>query len=167
MLVRAAQGNHDGRAWQLEQGTRLDLVTGARESFERTELASALNPEVFDALATRPRLLPVADILRIRDYLEANGLDASAYLEAFWRRVLYPVNLLAMVLIGLPLLFRPGRQASTAVNVFSGVALGVGFVVVQRISLGLAPVLPVPVGVTHALPALLFGGAAYVLLRRG
>jgi len=166
-LVRAERGNHDGRAWQLEQGTRLDLATGATERFERAELASALNPEVFDALATRPRLLPIADILRIRAYLEANALDAASYQEAFWRRVLYPVNLLAMVLIGLPLLFRPGRQASTAVNVFAGVALGVGFVVVQRISLGLAPVMPVPLGVTHALPALLFGGAAYGLLRRG
>ncbi|NKI35055.1 LPS export ABC transporter permease LptG [Wenzhouxiangella sp. XN79A] len=166
-LVRAEGGTHDGRSWRLERGTRLDLDTGRVEPFEQTVLPSALNPDVFDALATRPRLLPIDDILRIRSYLEANALDAGAYEEAFWRRVLYPINLLAMVLIGLPLLFRPGRQASTAVNVFVGVALGVGFVVVQRISLGLAPVLPVPLGVTHALPALLFGGAAYALLRRG
>ena len=167
MLIRAENGVHDGESWRLERGTRLNLDTGRVETFDRTVLPSALNPEVFDALATRPRLLPVADILRIRDYLDANALDTRAYREAFWRRMLYPVNLLAMVLIGLPLLFRPGRQASSAVNVFAGVALGVGFVVVQRISLGLAPVLPVPLGVTHALPALLFGGAAYVLLRRG
>lgn len=166
-LVRAESGAHDGSAWQLEQVTQLDFASGEVASFERRVLTSVLNPDVFDALATRPRLLPIADIQRIRGYLEANGLNEDVYEEAFWRRVLYPANLLAMVLVGLPLLFRPGRQASAAVNVFAGVALGIGFVVVQRVSLGLAPVLPVPLGITHALPALLFGGAAYVLLRRG
>lgn len=166
-LVRAESGAHDGVNWQLKQVTQLDFENGQVTTFEQRELPSVLNPDVFDALATRPRLLPIADIQRIRGYLEANGLNAVVYEEAFWRRVLYPANLLAMVLIGLPLLFRPGRQASAAVNVFAGVALGVGFVVIQRVSLGLAPVLPVPLGITHALPAFVFGGTAYLLLRRG
>lgn len=166
-LIRASSGRHDGGAWQLAGVSTLDVADGQVTAADRLALESRLNPDVFDALATRPRLLPVQDILRIQDYLSRNALDTSAYKEAFWRRVLYPLNLIAMVLIGLPLLFRPGRQASTAVNVFAGVSLGVAFVVIQRISLGLAPVLPVPLGVTHALPAVLFAAVGYWLLRRG
>lgn len=166
-LVRAGSGRHDGEAWRLADVSTLDLADGQVSRTDRLALASRLNPGVFDALATRPRLLAVPDILRIQEYLRRNALDARAYEEAFWRRILYPLNLLAMVMIGLPLLFRPGRQASTAVNVFAGVSLGVAFVVVQRISLGLAPVLPVPIGLTHALPALLFAAVGYALLRRG
>ncbi len=165
-LVRARSARHEGGEWQLRQVQRLDLDDGGVDRFDRLALASRLDPEVFDALATRPRLLPMSDILRIQDYLDRNGLDTRTYREAFWRRALYPANLLAMILVGLPFVFRPGRSASTATHVFAGVTLGVGFVVVQRISLGLAPVLPLPLGVTHALPALLFGGAGIALLRR-
>ncbi len=166
-LIRARSARHEGGDWQLRQVERLDLADGGVERFDRLALDSRLDPDVFDALATRPRLLPMSDILRIEDYLDRNGLDTRTYREAFWRRALYPANLLAMILVGLPLLFRPGRSASTATHVFAGVALGVGFVVVQRISLGLAPVLPLPLGLTHALPALLFGAAGIVILRRG
>lgn len=165
-LVRSGAGHHDGQAWVLEDVRRLDLVSGSVDVLPELRIESRLDPDVFEALATRPRLLAIVDILRIRDYLERNVLDASAYDEALWRRVLYPLNLLAMLLIGLPLLFRPGRMVAPAVNVFAGVALGIGFVVFQRLALGLAPVLPVPVGLTHAVPALLGITVGYWLLRR-
>lgn len=165
-LVRAAGGFHDGNAWMLEEVRRLDLVTGAVDELSELRVESRLDPDVFEALATRPRLLAIADIVRIRAYLERNVLDTAAYDEALWRRILYPLNLLAMLLIGLPLVFRPGRLVAPAVNVFAGVALGIGFVVVQRLALGLAPVLPVPIWLTHAVPALLGCAAGYWLLRR-
>jgi lipopolysaccharide export system permease protein len=121
---------------------------------------------VFRALATRPRLLPIADIVRIRRHLEDNGQEAVDYRQAFWRRLLYPVNLLAMLFSGVALLLRTGRGLPPAIGVFAGVSLGIGFIVVHRLILGLAPVLPLPFGMTHLVPAALFALAGTWLLRR-
>ncbi len=167
-VVHASAARHEPGRWLLEGVSALDARTAARtDSHDRTvEMASELDPGVFRALVTRPRLLPMRDILRIQAYLEANGQDATAYRQAFWRRLLYPVNMLMMLLSGVALLLRAGRGISPALGVFSGVSLGIGFVVVHRLVLGLAPVLPIPFGLTHLLPAAAFGLVALLFLRR-
>lgn len=166
-IVHASSARHvDGR-WVMRSASELDAHTGTRaEHDEALAFDSELEPGVFRALATRPRLLPLADIARIRAYLEADGQDATAYRQAFWRRLLYPVNMLLMLFSGIALLFRIGRRLSPAVGVFAGVSLGIGFVVVHRLVLGVAPVLPVPLGLTHLVPAAVFGITGLLLLRR-
>ena len=166
-VVSASSGRHDNGRWLLEGVRSLDVRSAALDRpGGEVKLASQLDPGVFRALVTRPRLLPMRDILRIQDYLEANSQDATAYRQAFWRRLLYPLNMLMMLLSGVALLLRAGRRISPALGVFSSVSLGIGFVVLYRLILGLAPVLPVPLGVTHLLPAASFGLLALVLLRR-
>lgn len=167
-VVRATGARHEPGRWLLEGVTALDARTAARSESAggELEIESELERGVFRALVTRPRLLPIRDILRIQKYLEANGQDATAYRQAFWRRVLYPVNMLMMLLSGIALLLRAGRHMSPALGVFSGVSLGIGFVVFHRLVLGLAPVLPIPFGLTHLLPALAFGLLALVMTRR-
>lgn len=167
-VVHAVGARHETGRWLLEDVSTLDARTAARtERPDRTvEMTSELDPGVFRALVTRPRLLPIRDILRIQTYLEANDQDATAYRQALWRRLLYPLNMLMMLLSGVALLMRAGRRISPTLGVFSGVSLGIGFVVVQRLVLGLAPVLPVPYGITHLVPAAAFGLFALLLLRR-
>ena len=167
-IVHASAARHEAGRWLLEDTNVIDARTAARtdDSQRSVAMASELDPGVFRALVTRPRLLPMRDILRIQAYLEANGQDATAYRQAFWRRLLYPVNMLMMLLSGVALLLRAGRRISPALGVFFGVSLGIGFVVVQRLVLGLAPVLPIPFGLTHLLPSAAFGLFALLALRR-
>lgn len=167
-VIHASAARHEPGRWLLDGVNGLDARTAARtESAGRTvELASEVDPGVFRALVTRPRLLPIRDILRIQSYLEANGQDATAYRQAFWRRLLYPVNMLMMLLSGVAVLLRAGRRISPALGVFFGVSLGIGFVVVHRLVLGLAPVLPIPFGLTHLLPAAAFALFSLLALRR-
>jgi lipopolysaccharide export LptBFGC system permease protein LptF len=80
--------------------------------------------------------------------------------------LLYPVNLLAMLFAGVALLLRTGRGLPPAVGVFAGVSLGIAFIVVHRLVLGLAPVLPLHLGITHLLPAVVFVTGGLWLLRR-
>lgn len=166
-VVHAASARHVEGNWLLADTIRLDPATGevTRKSGE-TVMDSQLDPGLFRALATRPRLLPIHDILRIQDYLAADGQDTTAYRQAFWRRLLYPINLVAMLFSGVALLLRAGRRLSPSVGVFAGVSLGIGFVVVHRLMLGVAPVLPLPMGVTHFAPAAVFAIGGLLLLRR-
>lgn len=166
-IVQAVSATHDGSRWELHQAVELNVATGQVEvSANERRLASQLDDAIFRALATRPRLLPMADILRIEAYLAANDQDTLDYRQAFWRRALYPVNLLAMLFSGLALLLGAGRQMPPMVGAFGGVSLGIGFLVVHRLVLGLAPVLPVPFVVTHLMPTLLFVLFGLVIVRR-
>lgn len=166
-VLHAGSARHvDGR-WLLTGATALNALDGSRQRHERPlALESELEPDVFRALATRPRLLPIRDILRIRGYLRENGQDTTGYDQALWRRAFYPLNLLAMVFSGLALLLKAGRRLPPALGVFAGVSLGIGFVVVHRLVLGTAPVLPVPLWLTHLVPAALFAVLGMLMLRR-
>lgn len=166
-IVQAGAARHESGRWMLENARALDTrAVEVGRSGHPMELASRLDSGVFRALVTRPRLLPIRDILRIQAYLESNGQNATAYRQAFWRRLLYPLNMLMMLFSGVAVLLRIGRRLSPALGVFAGVTLGIAFVVVQRLMLGLAPVLPVPLGLTHLLPAMLFGLLGLSILRR-
>ncbi|MEM7053876.1 MAG: LPS export ABC transporter permease LptG [Pseudomonadota bacterium] len=164
--LQAEQGLHESGGWLLQQVSVLDLVTAKRQQLDSIELESAINPDVFQALSTRPRLLSMMDIRRISGYLRQNGLDTQAYENAFWRRLFYPLNILAMVLVGLPLLFRADRKLAPAASIFAGIAVGIAFFVVWRIVIGLAVLLVLPLWLIHLLPALLFAVFGYRQLRR-
>ncbi|MBS3742883.1 MAG: LPS export ABC transporter permease LptG [Wenzhouxiangellaceae bacterium] len=166
-VLQAVSGRHEGGRWKFREVGELDTGTEvAGRSVAALELSSELDPGVFRALVTRPRLLPMADILRIRSYLEANGQDSTAYRQAFWRRLLYPLNMLMMLFSGVAFLLRYGRLLTPALGIFTGVSLGIGFFVLHRLVLGMAPVLPMPLGVTHLMPAALFGLLGLFFLRR-
>lgn len=166
-ILQAGGGRHESGSWRLRDVYELDIGTGVTgRHADALELSSELDPGVFRALVTRPRLLPMADILRIRAYLEANEQDSTAYRQAFWRRLLYPLNMLMMLFSGVAFLLRYGRLLTPALGIFTGVSLGIGFFVLHRLVLGMAPVLPIPLGITHVVPAALFGLLGLLLLRR-
>jgi len=167
-VLQAESARHVEGRWVLDRVSALDSQSGTLTQYGSSslDLSSDLQPDVFRALATRPRLLPIADILTIRRYLEANDQDTGAYDQALWRRVMYPINLFAMVFSGVALLLYGGRRLPPALGVFAGVSFGIGFFVVHRLVLGMAPVLPVPLGITHLVPAAMFAVLGLALLRR-
>ncbi|MCA1779681.1 MAG: LPS export ABC transporter permease LptG [Xanthomonadaceae bacterium] len=166
-LILASGASHRNGFWHLFEARRLDLKSGSLSAAESEFIVqSELSPDVFRALATRPRLLPLSDIIEIRRYLEANELDASAYAQAFWRRLLYPLNALAMLIAGASFVFKSSRTVAPVIGVFIGVSIGIGFVLVNRIVIGLAPIVPVPMGLIHMVPSVVFAILGSVLLRR-
>ena len=166
LWLQAEQALHRQGEWLLQQSSAFNLETAEHQHQSLVRLESAINPDVFQALSTRPRLLSMADIQRISGYLQQNGLDTQAYEQAFWRRLFYPLNILAMLLVGLPLLFRADRQLAPAASIFAGIAVGIAFFVVWRIAIGMAGVLMLPIWLIHLLPAVLFAGFGYWRLRR-
>jgi lipopolysaccharide export system permease protein len=103
-------------------------------------------------------------------FLEANALDAGPYTEALWERVLFPVNVLAMVLIGLPFalggVFRQSPRGGLGLNVFVGIGLGLVFFVLSRLVQGVVTLWPIPIWLGSLLPAVLISALALVLLAR-
>jgi lipopolysaccharide export system permease protein len=163
----AEEARHDGQAWQLETVRQLDGQSVSEPtSVDSLRLDSGLRPELFEATVSRPRLLSMTDLVAMKALLEDNGLDTSRYREAFWERLYWPLNVLAMVLIGLPFVFAGMRQRNPGLNLFIGVTVGLLFFVLIRLAQGVAGVVPAPLWLTLLLPALSVALVAGALLRR-
>ena len=166
-VLHAAQASHQGGRWLLRDARWRDLDTDAAgQQLDVLELASGLNPELFVAAVSRPRLLAAKDLQAMRTYLSRSGLEAGAYEQAFWARIFFPLNVLTMVLVGLPFVFRGARSGTHGAGLFTGVALGLVFFVLTRVTQSLGLVWPLPLWFSSLLPAAAFLLLGLVLLRR-
>ncbi len=165
-IMTAAHAAHDGGQWTLHDVRWRRVADGQGGQAASHDLESGLTPGLFQAAISRPRLMSLTDLYRLRAYLERSGLDTGPYEQAFWSRVLFPINVLAMVMVALPFVFRHSRTGGHGAGLFIGVALGLLFFVVSRLTAGLAMVLPVPIWLSSLLPALLIVGVSLVFLRR-
>ncbi len=166
-ILRAGRAVHLGEEWLLEQVSFRDLdAEGSMGSVEALRLPSLLSPELFVAAVSRPRLLAMSDLQQMRRYLVRNGLDAGAYEQAFWQRAFFPLNVLAMVLVALPFVFRGARSGGRSPGLFIGVVLGLMFFVLSRLTQSLAMVWPLPLWLSLLLPPLLIIVVGVIFLRR-
>ena len=166
-ITRAGRGRHTGESWLLSEvsARRLDGEP-VLDRPDPLRIESGLSPELLGASVERPRILGMRDLVGMKRFLRANELDAEAYEQAFWGRLAFPFNVLAMVLISLPLIFLNPVQRGRGINLFAGVAVGLGFFVTTRLVQGVAQLAPVPLWLTSFLPALLIGLLAVFLMRR-
>lgn len=166
-VMRAERATHREDHWLLEQVSIRDLdEDGGSQLAASLRLASRLSPELFIAAVSRPRLLAISDLQIMRDYLRDGGLDDSVYEQAFWQRVFFPLNVLAMVLVALPFAFRGGRGGMHGPGLFIGVLLGLVFFVLSRLTQSLAMVWPAPLWFSMMLPAVLIIAISLMFLRR-
>ncbi len=61
-------------------------------------------------------------------------LDGDSYRLEFWKKVLRPLEIFSLVLLGISFIFGPLRQATMGYRVFAGVLTGVVFQTLQDIS---------------------------------
>lgn len=169
---QASQAVHEVDQWRLD-GVTITELNGQGVSVaehDRWRLPSTIAPELFDAALTRPRLLSTQDLMAMRAFLAANALDDGPYAQAMWERVLFPVNVLAMVLIGLPFalggVFRQSPRGGLGLNVFVGIGLGLVFFVLSRVVQGVVTLWPIPIWLGSLLPAVLISVVALGLLAR-
>ncbi len=163
----AEHARHDGSEWLLRQAVSRSLSEADQaEHHEQIQLKSGLSRELFSASVSRPRMLSLRDLHEMMNFLRRNDLDVEAYEQAFWGKVMFPVYVLSMVLVGLPFVFRHARQGGSGLNLFAGVSLGLLFFVSMRLAQGAAVIVPVPMWVSAMLPAALFILLAGLLLKR-
>ncbi len=166
-VMVADHARHDGNSWLLSQVISRSLMEGDDAvHHEQLSLISGLSTDLFAASVTRPRMLSLGDLREMKAFLRRNDLDVEAYEQAFWGKVMFPVYVLSMVLVGLPFVFRHARQRGYGLNLFAGVTLGLLFFVAVRLAQGVAVIVPAPMWLSSLFPALLIILLAGILLKR-
>ncbi|MFN7782514.1 MAG: LPS export ABC transporter permease LptG [Lysobacterales bacterium] len=167
-IALAARAEHLGNSWDLIEVRRTRFFERHAEVEEkaRERWDSALSPEILDFSITRPRYLALSDLGHSIDYLTRNELDAGPFITAWWARVFYPLNALVLCLAVMPFAFGSLRSGGFGKRLFLGIAFGLGYFLLQRLSVNLAEVYHQPIWLANLVPPLVLGGFSWWRFRR-
>jgi lipopolysaccharide export system permease protein len=167
-ITRARRAVHDGRQWQLEDVSVVEFgARGATESqVERQPWSFEASPELLDSAVTRPMKMSIRSLREYLGYLGQNGLDDRIYSLALWEKITFPLNVLALVLAGMPFLFGHARSQNMGVRLFFGMVLGGVFLMLRRVIENVGNVYEVPPPLIQVLPSTVLAITAVLILRR-
>lgn len=127
----AGRFNDGGETWRLEDVVRTVFGpqdSGARvERLAEMEWKSGLSPDVVSVLMVKPERMTVYTLLQYVSYLGGNQQKTERYEIALWKKLVYPLATLVMMVLALPFAFMQDRMGAVSVRVFAGIMLGIGF----------------------------------------
>ncbi len=126
-------------------------------------LATALRPELLGAASANPAQMPARALWRVMHYLEENGLDNRAWVFAFWSRMARLAAIVFAVMLAVPFVFGSLRSAGGGSRAMVGVAVGVGFFLLQSLLENGVLVFDLNPGLLAWLPTGLLAAAALAL----
>ncbi|WP_281648018.1 LPS export ABC transporter permease LptG [Parendozoicomonas sp. Alg238-R29] len=127
---------------------------------------TGLTTTLLKVVVVKPDDLSISGLLTYVDYLQEQELETGEYKLAMYKKMLQPVAIFALVLIGMSFVFGPLRTVSMGLRLFTGVITGVTFMILQNLMgpaslvFGFSPLIAV------LMPILVCFGIGVVLLRR-
>ncbi|MFC6671595.1 LPS export ABC transporter permease LptG [Marinobacterium aestuariivivens] len=125
----ARRGEYRNGAWQLEEvretlfhGDRTEVVTRDGEVWQ-----SGLTPTLLSVIVVEPVDLSITGLRAFSAYLAEQGLSSVDYELAFWNKLLQPLGILALVLIGISFIFGPLRSVTVGQRLIVGIMVGLVF----------------------------------------
>ena len=121
--------------WQLDNVRESILTAG----FVDTQIRSRedwqvdLSPELLSVLLVDPDEQSISGLYQFARYFESEGLDSGTYYLAFWKKLLQPISTLALVILGISLVFGPLRESTMGFRVFIALGIGLVFTIFQSL----------------------------------
>ncbi|WP_020209376.1 LPS export ABC transporter permease LptG [Gilvimarinus chinensis] len=136
------------------------------EELPQRRWITELTPALLNVVAMEPDALSLRSLYSYSRYLKDQNLHAGEYALAFWQKMLQPLATISLVLIAISFVFGPLRSVSLGQKVFTGVAFGIGFRLLQSLLGPSSLVFGFSPFVAVAIPIILCMGLGVVLLRR-
>jgi lipopolysaccharide export system permease protein len=162
-ISRAARGEY-----QRENLWRLQDVVQTRFEENRTSVnripeaywRSVLNPSILNVLMVVPEQMSLMDLAAYVRHLRDNKQETARYEIALWQKVIYPFAVLVMMVLALPFANFQAREGGVSAKIFTGIMLGLGFHLANRLFGHLGLLNAWPALLTALLPTLVFLSAA-------
>lgn len=161
----AGRGIYLGDHWLLENvtTTRLSDTQTSQKTYGSLRWDSGLSPDVLSVLIVKPEDLSIGGLYTYANYLGEQGLSASRYWLAFWKKVLMPLGTAVMVMVAISFIFGPLRSVTMGFRVFTGLIVGLLFKYMQdllgpmSVVFGFNPVIAIllPIAINAAVGAVL------------
>jgi len=137
-----------------------------KKTLDKITWQNPIDEDNIDTLTLKPETLNIRNLIKYRQYLTNNSLDATEIELAIWQKIFLPFSIAIMMILAASFVFGPMRDVSMGARILTGVMLGFGFHLAKQsfgpISLiyGMSPF------VGALLPLLVFFGLAVWLMRK-
>ena len=126
------------------------------KKLEKREMVSDITPNILSVLFVKPDRMSAYDLFVYKKHLEENSRENATYQIAFWKKVIYPLSVFVMMAMALPFAYLHFRSGGISLKIFSGIMIGVGFVLLNNMLSHIGLLNTWPPFFTAALPSSLF-----------
>lgn len=164
----AERGEYQGDYWLLHDvsHSRIREQSVGTEEQDTFRWENGLSPDVLSVLTVRPDRLAISGLYTYATYMEGQGLNASDYWLAFWKKTLQPLGTAAMVLLAISFVFGPLRSVTMGFRIFCGLLAGLGFKYTQDLLGPMSLVYGFSPALATIVPIAIAGSIGVMLLRR-
>ncbi len=171
------KGDKGPSAWKLTgvEQTVFEVGSGANgiealraRLIRQAELQwpSDLNPGILAVLTIAPDRMSAWSLWRYTTHLRDNGQNASRYELALWKKIVYPVAIIVMLMLALPFAYLQARAGGIGLKLFLGIMLGVGFYFLNGLFSNLGLLNTWPPWLAVSIPSLVAFALALTMLGR-
>jgi len=108
--------------------------------------------------------MSLLELISYIEHLSENRQDTSRYEIVLWQKIIYPFAVLVMMVLALPFAYFQVREGGLSSKVFTGIMLGLGFHLANRLFGHLGLLNAWPPFFSAVVPTLAFLGAAVVMM---
>lgn len=167
-VVSAAEADNVGGNWWLRQAKILTFTDKHVKASHQAsaQLHAIVKPHLLNQQTIDPQELSLVSLYQVIAYRQSIGLTYTHLLYSFWQRLIAPLTLIVMMLLGVPFIFGSQRERSMGQRIVIGVVLGFGFYMLNQF-LGLfSMVFNLAPMVSAAFPTVLVGILALIFLAK-
>ena len=161
-FAKSGYYSEERQGWLLTDVELTALINDQRiekghldETFWSTELTE----EMLRVILVPPVELPISGLSSYSSYLNDQGVDSTSYELALWNKLLQPLSIIALVMIGVAFIFGPLRGVTVGQRIITGVVIGLVFKFSQDLLapasqvLGFSPLLAalLPIAISFAI----------------
>lgn len=168
-ILRAARARFDGEGWWRLENVESTVFAAEGVRLQRTasqRWQTRLGPDILRVMAVAPDRMSALELWPYLEHLRNNRQQTGRYETALWAKLLYPLSVVAMLLLALSFARLGGRSGGVMLRVFAGILLGVAFHFLSRVGNNLGQLNAWPPLVGAGAATLLFIVLALLLLRR-
>jgi len=163
----AKRGEHvDENRWRLTDvsQTRFELGRTMVSTLPEAYWHSVLTPDILNVLLVVPEQMSAWNLYFYVQHLSENKQKTTRYEIALWSKLVYPFAALVMLMLALPFAYYQGRSGGVSAKIFTGIMLGLGFHLLNRLFAHLGLLNDWPPMFSAVFPTLVFFCAAMVMM---
>ena len=138
-----------------------DISLKERNSYNKTV---SFDQDLIDSLKKEPEDLTTWSIIKQIQFLSDNKLRSGIFEVELYKRLIKPITLIAMILLGMLFIFGYTRDATLGRKIFFGIALGLSFEMLSRIGGAMALSFDFNPVISAVLPTIVVMVVAIILL---
>jgi len=167
-IVQAESAVFQNNQWILEGVVSSDLASNQVISYRQDKLNwdTRLSPDLLSVVTLLPATMSIRGLYQYVGYLKKNGLDAAAYENALWGKIIAPFVTGVMVFLAIPFVLGPLRSVGIGHRILVGALVGIGFYLVNQMFAYVGIVFSFNPVLSALLPACLALVVAYWMMRR-